>query len=613
MRLAAAFALVSLMSTAWTARAEPVNSVPRIKVYAVDAGSGAEAFVTQGSGVLVSETGMILTARHVIEAVAPPGAGAGRIYRIDFGNPDNASKAELMECASNAADVCVLKIGSRAVVDFGALPLPMLCQPLRRNDAITAYGYPPGKDEELLEAPGHITGGTIDESMRTRSDIDIAPGMSGGAVLRDGYVIALNAGALDLEGAVFENVTYVQPLFRASEMMKAVGLDCPSNPPPKAVGPIKVDSEINDVRYAVGDDGSWIIMPFLGPAIVVSDGKVQQRRCNGALSKPRAGAIYSFRDPTLALACSGSLQLTNLKTGETASFAVPQTGRSNWDNSNPIAIGQYIVAEHGSPCLHVWAYDWSDVKATSLITSVECEAAVTGFDLAPRLGYYLAVGTDDGHFRIHELGDTTKVVYDHLFEDVFTEQYQSNRIDDVQFAAGLSDRYRIAFHTWSNVGFVVDVPNLATFNLRRFEYRVPTEVIFSSALSDDGRWFAIGTTDGAVVVWNAETGAEKVTYYHDDKVYKVGFVGRDFVVSSGEDGAVRIVRLSTGQDVDRLEIGGSLRALDTDYNSFLVGQGALLRRVDPPFFAGRWEVTSSGKIKSKSAAHQASFPKGQAQ
>ncbi|MBY3317295.1 trypsin-like peptidase domain-containing protein [Rhizobium laguerreae] len=599
MRLVSVFALVLITSISWVARADPVVSVPRIKVLTLDSGRGNE-FLAQGSGVLVSKTGIILTARHVIEAVAP-GGGAGRIYRIDFGNPDNYSDAGLLGCSTQAvADVCALKIGDKAVADLGGLPLSMLCTSLN-GDSIVAYGYPAGNDETLLVAPGRITGGPIGASMRTRSDIRIAPGMSGGAVLRDGYVVALNAGALNIEGTTYENVTYVQPLFRASELIRSVGLDCPSEPPPIAAGPIKVENEIIDVRYSDGDDGPWMIKGFLGPAVVV-DGQVQQERCNGALSAPRAAAIYNYRDLTLALACSDSLQLKNLKTGEAAIFPIQHSGSSSWEYSNPIAVGQYIVADHGMKCLHVWKFDWHDVKKSSLKTRVECEAYVTGFDLAPRMGYFLAVGTDDGFFRIHELDDATKIIYEHHFKDVFTGQSQDNRIDDVQFAADFASGYRIAFHSWSNLGFVLDVPNLLTFNLRRFEYRVSTAVIFASSLSADGRWFAVGTSDGGVVVWNVETGAEKVAYFHDDRVYKVGFVGGDFVISTGEDGLVRIVRLSTGQEVDRLEIGGSLRALDTKYNSFLVGQGSFGKTGDPPFFAGKWNVTSSGKIKSPPAA-----------
>ncbi|PZR07824.1 MAG: hypothetical protein DI532_23025 [Azospirillum brasilense] len=125
-----------------------------------------------GSGVVVSDTGHILTADHVIE-------GCRGLRVIQIGGTQIAAEVVGRDPRN---DLALLKAAS---------PLPSVIalrmESLRNGEAVVAYGYPLGG---LLASTGNVTFGNVsalvglrDDSRMLQISAPVQPGNSGGPLL----------------------------------------------------------------------------------------------------------------------------------------------------------------------------------------------------------------------------------------------------------------------------------------------------------------------------------------------------------------------------------------------------------------------------------------------
>lgn len=115
------------------------------------------------------------------------------------------------------------------------------------------------------------------------------------------------------------------------------------------------------------------------------------------------------------------------------------------------------------------------------------------------------------------------------------------------------------------------------------------------AFDQSGRLLASGGTDGQIIVWNAETGTERVVLTgHVGEIRALGFAAGGMLASSGADGTVRIWDVATGRGVRTFAGDGPL-AVSADGASLAssrdgaiqvwsVGDGRLEHEIVP-----RWE------------------------
>jgi len=68
-----------------------------------------------------------------------------------------------------------------------------------------------------------------------------------------------------------------------------------------------------------------------------------------------------------------------------------------------------------------------------------------------------------------------------------------------------------------------------------------TEIVTDLAFSHDGKSLVSGGQDRAVIVWDPQSGQERVQFAgHTDRVIRLGFMPRDTgLVSVGRDGTVK--------------------------------------------------------------------------
>lgn len=211
---------------------KPVNlddAVALITVYAqVDPDLPTEVKVAQGSGFLVDpHQGIIITAKHIVDAKRAEYGGKRR-YMVSLGGHSGQVQAQKFgECGDGSIDICVLTIQAADVRQAGVEAVfQTLCVAPAVDDQIMGMGFPPGEFSVVTRVRGYITGPRAQEQ-KYPSDIDIVGGMSGGPVLRDGYVIALNAGGLEVN----PNLTFVQALAHGLSLLQNAGVVCPTAQP----------------------------------------------------------------------------------------------------------------------------------------------------------------------------------------------------------------------------------------------------------------------------------------------------------------------------------------------------------------------------------------------
>jgi Trypsin-like peptidase domain len=134
-----------------------------------------------GSGVLVSKTGFILTARHVLKNAA--GVSYGDAIRVSFKSKNiNLVPAQVFECETGSVDLCLLKISEDDLHVFNVSPpARMVCRDLSLDERLTAIGWPSASSSGRDQVSGSITG-IIGASFAYPTTLATIPGMSGGPV-----------------------------------------------------------------------------------------------------------------------------------------------------------------------------------------------------------------------------------------------------------------------------------------------------------------------------------------------------------------------------------------------------------------------------------------------
>lgn len=173
----------------------------------------------QGSGIIISSDGYILTNNHVVEAAANTGSSrsrfsnTGRITVVLPSHPDEPYEATIIGLDAKT-DIAVIKIDAQnlPVADIGDSDALVV------GELAVAIGNPAG-----LEYMGSVTSGIISGLNRRvdtgdgnmlrliQTDAAISPGNSGGALLNaEGQVVGVNSSKIG--GTSYEGLGFAIPI-----------------------------------------------------------------------------------------------------------------------------------------------------------------------------------------------------------------------------------------------------------------------------------------------------------------------------------------------------------------------------------------------------------------
>jgi WD40 repeat protein len=311
--------------------------------------------------------------------------------------------------------------------------------------------------------------------------------------------------------------------------------------------------------------------------------------------------ISSSNPPVIAVACLNELRLLNVLTGEGFKFQIgPET---SGPGSELLELGLgYVISKHPSdPCLLVWGrFDPTNKANAKLLYRLDCSNVVKSIALHDKYNL-LAVGLADGTIELWSLGSSeAEKKFSQKFVHQFSQPYQNNGIEGIEFSSISYEAlgFKIAAHAWGNVAYVIDMPNMSQSSVTTIEYPASEHVIYASRLSSDAKRLALGTSDGAVTVWDLASRQPIAKYLHDDEVKSVDFgANNNIVVSTGRDRAVKVFRIDANSVVDTVSLGKESIALrvDNGRRRFVVGQGTRANEAGP-FFVGEWRLNPGGKI-----------------
>lgn len=186
----------------------------------------------QGSGIIISQDGYILTNNHVVEAAANTGtsrrrfSNTGRITVVLPSHPDEPYEATIVGLDAKT-DIAVIKIDAKnlPVADIGDSDTLVV------GELAVAIGNPAG-----LEYMGSVTSGIISGLNRRvdtgggnmlrliQTDAAISPGNSGGALLNaEGQVIGVNSSKIG--GTSYEGLGFAIPIKDAMNIANSLMKD----------------------------------------------------------------------------------------------------------------------------------------------------------------------------------------------------------------------------------------------------------------------------------------------------------------------------------------------------------------------------------------------------
>lgn len=147
-----------------------------------------------GSGVMISESGYILTNHHVVRG--------GRVYGVRIENEDKIYFTNRVIKYHDDFDLALIRIDRR----LSPLPIYRGAKPLVRGQRVAAIGSPLGLFNTVSD--GIISGfRDVDGLNMIQFTAPISPGSSGGAVLNmSGEVIGISSAGLDTEGGQAQNI-----------------------------------------------------------------------------------------------------------------------------------------------------------------------------------------------------------------------------------------------------------------------------------------------------------------------------------------------------------------------------------------------------------------------
>jgi serine protease Do len=180
---------------------------------------GTDEAQAEGSGVIVSRDGYIMTNYHVVE-YADPRNGSGRNVTLQVFLPDKRQAQAKFVGGDQSNDLAVIK------VDLNNLPVAELgdSSKLEVGEPAIAIGNPLG-----MEFAGSVTAGVISALNRTvavedktlnliQTDAAINPGNSGGALVNSGgQVIGINTIKISVSGV--EGLGFAIPINNAKPII----------------------------------------------------------------------------------------------------------------------------------------------------------------------------------------------------------------------------------------------------------------------------------------------------------------------------------------------------------------------------------------------------------
>lgn len=278
---------------------------------------GAQEATGEGSGVVYTADGYIITNYHVIESVAESGDGKIAVF---FDNKDSNSYTAKIVGYHIASDLALLKIEATGLpaVELGN------SNDLKVGQQVVAIGSPGG-----LEFMGSVTSGYISGLDRVLSsasnvkliqtDAAINPGNSGGALLNaKGQLVGINSSKI--VSTEFEGMGFSIPINAVVEMMKKI-IDKQNTPEPYvgiSLSTRYTKEVLNYYRYPAGavvlsvDEGSPAEQAGIrrGDIITEFDGKTIEdyNLLNESISYSKPGDTV-----TVKLYRSGKYYETDLK------------------------------------------------------------------------------------------------------------------------------------------------------------------------------------------------------------------------------------------------------------------------------------------------------------
>lgn len=306
------------------------------------------------------------------------------------------------------------------------------------------------------------------------------------------------------------------------------------------------------------------------------------------------------------VSCPYNLTLVDIARNDAINFDIETPNVIDGDTDMVAEYGGIIFSKHAyAPCLHLWDLNIEDplqpLSTDSIIlrTKFACDGKITAFSVS---NGRVVVGLDSGQIDIWTLSDAPPSRTS-SFQLPVPNDGADALIDEITaFDSNnrtLTGEYLIRRR--DNVVYLLDVNETdgQAASIEKIEYPGEGVVVTSARVSRNGRTLIMGTSDGAVSIWNIRERNRVASYFHDDSVNAVGFAARDdIVVSGGDDKTLRTYRISTAEPVDRRDFDREIAVLDVDRGRghVVVGEG-LWSAQDGEFRSSEWALSASGKIR----------------
>jgi hypothetical protein len=184
----------------------------------------------QGSGVLLTEDGWILTAHHLFEEI-----GFDRetyVIQVSFLSPNHLVPAKFFGCDPFGADFCLLLTDNPNDIPPSAYSDPKpRCQLLNSGEPqVTVSGYPGGLSA-VQWGPANVESDVLLPQFKTDTNANILPGMSGGPVIDSkGRLVGIIYGGASnpapSPGQPAQLLSVFTPIIFGRDLLNAVGVSC---------------------------------------------------------------------------------------------------------------------------------------------------------------------------------------------------------------------------------------------------------------------------------------------------------------------------------------------------------------------------------------------------
>lgn len=175
-----------------------------------------------GSGFLVSDEGVVLTAKHVIKSVVTGERIVASISdKSTFPVPIDETD---IQCAMANRDACAVRVPPGAIPPAVDKVFTIECGALGLDTKLRAMGFTGGGDRfgGIIQPRGEVVGSAMRAGL-IPTDLDLVPTMSGGPVLNSrGNVVAIVKGA----DSTSDNLTFVTPVTGIKPILESLNIPC---------------------------------------------------------------------------------------------------------------------------------------------------------------------------------------------------------------------------------------------------------------------------------------------------------------------------------------------------------------------------------------------------